>query len=100
MDAPAEVIAAAGRYRTAATEFADGIARTLRGLAVPRHESCPLDREFVSRLEWITTTLGAAAVERAARVADTHTAMVASVRALEEADETGAGVVRRTGLDS
>jgi len=99
MDDPAEVLAAAGRYRTAAAAVSDGIARILRELALPQQGRSPLDRELVARLDWITTTLGDAAAGRDAHVADTHTAVTDSVHALEEADRSGARIVQRAEPD-
>jgi hypothetical protein len=96
MDAPEEVIAAAERYRAAAAVVADGIAHILRELTLPRHGGSPLDRDLVTRLGWITATLGNAAAGGEVRVADTHTAVADSVHALAEADTAGARIVHRT----
>ncbi|MGF6887652.1 hypothetical protein ABIA39_006243 [Nocardia sp. GAS34] len=99
MDSPAEVLAAAGRYHTAASSVAEGIARILRELTAPQPGRSPLDRELLARLGWITESLAAVADGHGDRVADTHSAATDSVLALEEADASGARILDRADPD-
>jgi hypothetical protein len=99
IDEPAEVIAAADRYRTAATEVTDQVGGTVRRLAPPRRAASSLDRELEARLDSVTNALGQAVTQLAARVAATHRSAVEAARALGDADQEGAERIRDAGLD-
>jgi hypothetical protein len=94
IDEPAEVIAAADRYHGAATDFADRIGAVVRSLVLPVRPQSPLDRALMARLDQVTAGLDRAATDHVARAGASRGAAVAVVRALEEADRTGAGLVR------
>ena len=97
IDEPAEVIAAAERYHSAATDIADQIGAVVRSLALPACPQSSLDRALAAQLDGVTAGLERSAADHAARAGASRDAAVAAVRALEEADRAGAGVVRRAG---
>jgi|GEM_PF-4492644 len=97
IDDPAEVIAAAARYHTAAAAVTDCVAGTLRQLVLPRRVESVLDRELAARLDWVAETLGRGAAGHAAHADASVRSAVAAVRALEDADRVGAGHIRESG---
>ncbi|WP_216897858.1 hypothetical protein [Nocardia alni] len=97
IDDPEEVIAAAGRYRLAASAVTDRVEGTLRELVLPRRAESVLDRALAARLHWVCAALSRRVDGHVARVDTSIRFAVTAVRALEDADRTGAGHIRGSG---
>lgn len=99
IDEPAEVIAAVGRYHLAVSGVADRVASILDALAPAVRPASPLDRALVSRLDALTRALSRSAAGQVARADASRRAAIDVVGALENADRTGAGLVRDASAD-
>ncbi len=96
IDDPQEVIAAAGRYRAAASAVTDRVEGALRELVLPGGAESALDRALEARLHWVRAALARAVDGHVARTDTNIRFAVTAVRGLEDADRTGAGHIRES----
>ncbi|WP_329412000.1 hypothetical protein OG563_06160 [Nocardia vinacea] len=96
LDAPHEVIAAAGRYAGAAGAVVDHVAGTTGNLALSTRAESPLDHALVAKLEWIKTTFATALGASGSRAEATLSNATHTVNVLSTADTEGGRQVDRS----
>lgn len=98
MDEPDEVVAAAGRFRTAITTAATDVGALFDalGLSLDSTSNCRVDQACLGQLDWMQTTFTEAAEECVGQAETTVDSTVVSATALVDADLDSSRSVHET----